>query len=150
MTRDQFGVPSNWSEPVNISIVENEPPEKPTISGPKSGNTRKLLTFKFKSTDPEGHDLYYMVTWGDGHYMDYTGPYANGEEVTFSHAWSEVGDYTIIAKAMDQYGAKSPQNSFRLSITKTRAVYTPFIKFLQDHPNPFPILRLLLQRLGLQ
>ncbi|MCK4995592.1 MAG: hypothetical protein KAR55_01785, partial [Thermoplasmatales archaeon] len=104
----------------------------------------------FKSTDPEGLDLYYLVIWGDGHYIPYQGPYANGEEVTFSHAWSEAGDYTIIAKAMDQYGAKSPQNSFRLSITKTRAVYTPFIKFLQDHPNPFPILRLLLQRLGLQ
>ena len=141
---------SDWSEPHILTIVENEPAEKPTISGPKSGDPRKLLTFKFKSTDPEGLDLYYMVTWGDGHYIPYQGPYANGEEVTFSHAWSEAGDYTIITKAMDQYGAKSPQNSFRLSITKTRAVYTPFIKFLQDHPNPFPILRLLLQRLGLQ
>ena len=155
MTRDQFGVPSNWSEPVNISIVENEPPEKPTISGPKTGNPRKLLTFKFKSTDPEGHDLYYRVAWGDGSYMDYTGPYANGEEATFSHAWSEAGNYTIIAKAMNQYGAKSPQNTFKLTLTKSRAVTNPILfqllekliaqfPLLERLPNVFPMIRYIL------
>jgi len=33
---------------------------------------------------------------------------------------------------------------------KPRTVNTPFQWFLQQHPNLFPILRLLLQRLGLQ
>ena len=136
------------SEPATISIIENNPPEKPMISGPKSGNPRKLLTFTFNSTDPEGHDLYYMVAWGDGCYMDYTGPYANGEEVTFSHAWGEAGDYTIIAKVMDQYGAKSPQNSFKLTLTKSRAVTHPILlNLLEKLMDHFPLLELILTRI---
>jgi subtilisin family serine protease len=140
---------SDWSEPHILTIVENEPPEKPIITGPKTGKPMSLLTFKVSAEDPEGNDLSYLVSWGDGHYIPYQGPYASGEEATFSHSWSTTGDYTIAVKARDQYGAKGPQSNFRLSITKTRAVYTPFQWFLQQHLNLFPILRLLIQRLGL-
>jgi hypothetical protein len=144
--KDDYDVQSDWSEPATITIVENQSPEKPIITGPKTGAPRVLLTYKFVAEDPEGNDIFYMVSWGDGHYMPYTGPYASGEEVTFSHSWSKEGDYTINAKAKDEYGSKSLQSSFRLSITKTRAVYTPFQWFLQQHPHLFPIIRLLLQR----
>ncbi|MCK4902227.1 MAG: hypothetical protein KAS76_02635, partial [Thermoplasmatales archaeon] len=76
-----------------------------------------------------------------GHYIPYQGPYANGEEVTFSHAWSEAGDYTIIAKAMDQYGAKSPQNTFKLTLTKSRAVTNPILfQLLEKLIAQFPLL----------
>jgi hypothetical protein len=91
-----------------------------------------------------------MVAWGDGHYVPYSEFKLSGTNVTFSHSWSEGGDYTIIAKAKDHYGAKSPQSSFKLSITKNRAMNTPFLNFLNTHLNLFPILRILLQRLGLQ
>jgi hypothetical protein len=148
--KDEYDVESDWSEPATITIVENQPPEKPIITGPKSGKPSVLLTYKFVAEDPEGNDIFYMVSWGDGHYIPYTGPYASGEEVTFSHSWSKEGDYTINAKAKDEYGSKSLQSSFRLSITKTRAVYTTFLNFLQNHPNLFPILRQILLRLGLK
>jgi hypothetical protein len=146
---DKFGQ-SLWSDPATINIVENEPPGAPIIIGPKTGAPGVLLTFTVSAEDPEGNDVSYMVAWGDGHYIPYTGPYASGAEATFSHAWGKGGDYTIAAKAKDEYGGKSLQSSFRLSITKTRAVYTPFIKFLESHLDLFSILRLLLQRLGLQ
>jgi hypothetical protein len=96
MARDEYEVESEWSEPATITIVENEPPEKPIITGPKTGAPGVLLTFKVSAGDPEGHDVSYMVTWGDGHYMPYQGPYASGQEVTFSHSWNEGGDYTVV------------------------------------------------------
>ena len=140
IAKDLYDVESEWSEPATITIVENQPPEKPIITGPKSGKSRVLLTFKFVAEDPEGNDICYMVSWGDGHYEPWTDLKASGEEVTFSHAWSEVGDYTIIARAKDQYGAKSPQNSIKLTITKSRAVNSPFLNFLESHPILYQLL----------
>jgi hypothetical protein len=146
MARDYYGVQSNWSEPTTILIVDNNPPEKPSISGPKTGTARKALKFTFVSTDPDENDLYYTVNWGDGHYISYHGPYASGEELTFSHAWSEEGEYTIIAKAKDEYGAKSQQNSFKLSITKNKVIQnTKFFQFFEQ----FLLLQRLFQRLEL-
>jgi hypothetical protein len=148
LARDHYGVLSEWSEPATIKIVKNEPPEKPTISGPKTGTTHKGLKFKFVSTDPEGHNLYYMIHWGDGHYTPYTGPYPSGKEVTFTHSWNEVGDYTIIVKVRDEYGAKSPQNSIKLTITKNRAVTNPvLILLLENLMDHFPLLERLLDLL---
>jgi hypothetical protein len=147
---------SDWSEPHIITIIENEPPGGPIITGPKTGKPMSLLTFTVSAEDPEGNDVSYMVSWGDGHYVPYTELKPSGTEVTFSHAWSNGGDYTIIVKAMDQYGAKSPQSSFKLSITKNRAVTNPvlfqLLENLMDHfplleqfPNAFPILRYILR-----
>jgi hypothetical protein len=156
IARDQFGVPSEWSEPANITIVENDPPEKPMISGPKTGTTYTGLKFKFVSTDPNSHDLYYMIHWGDGHYTPYSGPNPSGKEVTFTHSWNECGDYTIIVKVRDEFGAESPQNSTKLRINKNRPVTNPvlfqLLENLMDHfplleqfPNAFPILRYILR-----
>jgi hypothetical protein len=146
--QDKYGVPSEWSEPATITIVENDPPGVPIIKGPKTGAARILLTFKVSAEDPEGNDVSYMVAWGDGHYVPYTGPYPPGTEVTFSHAWSNGGDYTIIVKAMDQYGAKSPQSSFKLSITKNRAVTNPVLfQLLENLMDHFPLLERLLDLL---
>jgi hypothetical protein len=105
IAQDEFGVSSEWSDPHTITIVENEPPEKPTIIGPKTGAPGVLLTFKVSAEDPEGHDVSYMVTWGDGHYVPYTEFNPSGQEVTFSHSWNERGDYTVVAKAKDKFGA---------------------------------------------
>jgi len=143
-----FGTEGVWSDPFNITITKNDPPEKPTISGPKIGTVHKRLEFKFVSTDPEGHDLYYMVDWGDDDYLTNQGPYASGEEVTFSHSWRESGTFTIVAKARDEYGGKSPQNSFKLSITKNRAVTNPVLfQLLENLMDHFPLLERLLNLL---
>lgn len=132
---------SGWSEPLTVTINENLAPEKPTITGPISGKVGVSLDFTFVSTDPEGHDLYYMVLWGDGHMEDYTGPYASGEEATFSHVWSSAGEFDIIVKAKDQYEAKSPQSQVKLWITKNKAVTNPvFLQLLEKLMDQFPFI----------
>jgi hypothetical protein len=143
--RDEKFGQSPWSEPATINIVENEPPEKPIITGPKTGAPRVLLTFKVSAEDPEVNDVSYMVAWGDGQYAPYTELKPSGTEVTFSHAWNEGGEYTITAKAMDQYGAISPQAILNLKITKSRAVTNPILyQLLEKLIAQFPLLELLL------
>jgi hypothetical protein len=86
-----------------------------------------------------------MITWDDGNFELWDGPYASGEEVEFGHAWSENGEYYIKVKAMDQYGAKGPISSFKLNIGKSRMIMNPFLlRFLERYPNTFPILRQIL------
>ncbi len=147
IAKDVNNAQSDWSEPAIISIVENQPPEKPTITGPNTGKVGIPLEFTFVSTDPEGHDVYYMIIWGDGHIEDYVGPYVSGEEATFSHTYSSAGDFNIIAKAQDQYGAKSPQNNFQLTITKNKAVTNPLLlRLLEKIMDQLPILRYLITK----
>ena len=98
----------------------NNPPEKPVINGPSVGKIRKMIDFQFTSTDPEGQDVYYYIYWGDGDVEDCIGPYSSGEEIEISHFWSKTGDFKIIAKAMDEYGAKSSQSEFKLKISNSR------------------------------
>ena len=99
--------------------------------------------------DPEEHDIFYYVSWGDGYVSNWKGPYSSGEEVTFKHAWSQDGDYTIIAIAMDQYGQKSQQTQFKLKITKGRSVinigFNPILEnFMKHLSNLLQILKILL------
>jgi ABC-type glycerol-3-phosphate transport system substrate-binding protein len=82
-----------------------------------------------------------MVAWGDDHYVPYTEFNPSGTEVTFSHAWSNGGDYTVVAKAKDKFGAKSPQAFLNLKITKSRAVTNPILfQLLEKLMEHFPIL----------
>ena len=141
--KDNFGVRSEWSDSALINIVTNEPPDKPIITGPIKIEAYKLIEFNFVSEDPEGHDLFYMIHWGDGYSMPYTGPYSTGETVTFSHAWGEYTDFTIIVKARDIYGAESPQASLKISVSKERAISSNFLfVMLHRFVNQFSIIKL--------
>ena len=73
------------------------------------------------------------------------------EQITISHTWSEQGRYTIKCKAKDPYDAEGPLGELNVTMPRNKIAHnTPFLKFLQRHPNLFPILQTLLQRLGLQ
>lgn len=138
---------SDWSEPLEVTILENLPPDDPTIKGPRIGVTGRPLTFSFVSSDPEGHDVSYYVTWGDGTHDDWSGPFASGEEVTFSHTYTQGGKIIINAKAKDQFGEESQQSQFTLFIIKNRAVSSPLLVRVIEHLlERFPRLQYLLDR----
>ena len=145
MAEDLNNRQSGWSESLTVTIGENSAPGKPTITGPISGKVSVQLDFSVESTDPEGHDIYYMVIWGDGDIQDYTGPYSSGEAATFSHVWTSAGEYTIIVKPKDQYEAKGPQNSQKIWITKNKAINNlVFIHLLERLLGDFPIFNQIL------
>jgi len=149
IAKDKNDIESNWSEPTIISIVENEPPEEPDIQGPSVAKVKRLLEFTFTASDFEDHDIYFFISWGDGKIISWEGPYSANEAAIFSHSYSETGEYTISARAMDQYGEKGLQSSFKLKISNNRGVTNVlsqrFLEYIKDiFPNVFLILRYLM------
>ena len=85
----------------------NTPPATPSApDGPTEGEIGVEYTFTTSTTDVQNDEVYYMVSWGDS-VSDWFGPYASGEIVGFSHAWSTVGSYRIEVKAKDAEGLES-------------------------------------------
>jgi hypothetical protein len=116
IAKDSYNALSNWSEPHIVSIVENVPPEKPTINGPTWGLGGRKYEFTFISTDIELHDIYYRIQWDDGDETGWLGPYSSGEALTLEHSWKQKGEYWIKAWAKDTLEGESSQASFRISI----------------------------------
>jgi len=95
---DCFSIPYYWA---------NQPPEALNITGPHYGRPGMNYTFCIEGVDPDGDDLFCMWDWGDGNNTGWLGPYASGEMMCASHAWSEEGTYTIRVKLKDEYGNES-------------------------------------------
>jgi hypothetical protein len=126
------------------NVLPNDPPGAPTIDGPASGKAGETLTYTFSAVDPDGDEVRFIVDWGDGN-SDTTDYVASGADKTASHAWGSDADYTITATAQDSAGNMGASTTFTVSIPRSKAINThPFIQFLQNHPNMFPLLRTLL------
>jgi len=91
----------------NIQIGSSLPPYPPSIDGPTSGRHGKEYEFSSGTTDPEEDQIFYLFDWGDDTTSDWLGPYNSGEDVTASHAWTDVGDYEVKVKAKDINGSTS-------------------------------------------
>ncbi|MBE3089012.1 MAG: VCBS repeat-containing protein [Actinobacteria bacterium] len=83
------------------------PPEPLTIDGPSWGLINRNYTFCINVTNPDGNNLYCKWDWGEGNITDWLGPYASGETICASYAWSQKGIYGIQVKVKDAYGLES-------------------------------------------
>lgn len=143
--KDTNGATSDWSQPHEISIVLNDAPDIPTISGPGTGAPGKNYLFKMQTVDINGDDVYYFIDWGDGTTTEWIGPFASGTQATTTHSWSEEGTYTVKVKAKDIAGDESDWG--------TMDVVMPFNyrfslqTFLENLFEMFPRLFLVLQQL---
>ena len=124
----------------------DDSPNKPSINGDANGVVGKEYTYTFLSTDPEGHDLYYYVKWGDDTNSGWIGEYESGESVTLKHIWQTQGTFIIQSKAKDIYGAESDWATFTVTIPRNKAINRLFLNWLQNHPNLFPLLQKMLQQ----
>jgi len=95
----------------SVKIWRNNPsnppetPDKPT--GPTNGIWFVEYSFSSKTTEPDGDQIFYMFSWGDGTYSEWLGPFTSGQIVTASHIWTEIGTYEVKVTAKDVYGAQS-------------------------------------------
>ena len=128
-----------------IEVVETEPPEKPTITGPSRGKSGMIYNFTFTIHDPDLDDVYLFVDWGNGNNSGWQGPYASDVDITLSHSWLEKGSYTVRAKAKDIHGVESDWTIFKVTMPKNKETNTSFLDFLENHPYMFPILRYILK-----
>jgi hypothetical protein len=107
-TEEIFGQTWWYSPIIHISILNN-PPDKPdTPIGPDTGKPGVEYTYSTKTFDPNGDQVYYKWSWGDGTESDWLGPYSSGETIQTNHTWSKKGTYMIKVKAKDTHEAESP------------------------------------------
>ena len=89
--------------------------------------------------------MYYKWDWGD-EVSNWDGPYNSGDLVTKSHIWSNKGTYAVKVKAKDTSDVESVwSDPLQISMPKNKAINTPFLNFLEQHPHMFPLLRQLLK-----
>ncbi|MEE9572719.1 MAG: hypothetical protein V3W20_06725, partial [Candidatus Neomarinimicrobiota bacterium] len=88
-------------ETVATLVAENPAPNKPTITGPTTGDPLVEYEYTFVATDPDGEDLYYLIDWGDGTTDGWLGTFESGEEIIVPHTFDEAGIFEITAKARD-------------------------------------------------
>jgi hypothetical protein len=125
--------------------LNNQPPNTPIINGPTSGKAGTEYEYKLKSIDSDDDDITYCIDWGADTGEICIGPYPSDLEVTASHTWISEGEFTIKVKAIDVYGAESDWATLEVSMPKNKAMDTPFLNFLENHPYLFPLLRHLLK-----
>jgi glutaredoxin len=124
----------------------NLPPTDPEIDGPTRGKPNIVYNFTFVSTDPDNNSIKYIIDWGDKSSNE-TILYESEEVVTLSHSWGNKSKYTIKARAIDEYGARSELSQHVIDIPRNRAFNNNnfiFIWLKQRFPNIFPLLRYIL------
>jgi hypothetical protein len=144
--RDVWGAGSGWSDPLQVTITDNTPPDVPTITGPHNGQPGSEYLFNFQTQDGQDQDVYFFVDWGDNQTTGWLGPYVSGTTLHLRHTWDAKMNCTIKAKAKDTMDSESEWGYF---IFSTPTIFNPlgttFLNWLFTHfPHAFPILRHLL------
>jgi len=86
---------------VNVEIFTlNNPPTKPVIDGPTTGNKNTNYEYTAVSTDPDNNSIQYMFDWDDGEETT-TEFLSNGTATNQIHNWTNAGEYTISVIAYD-------------------------------------------------
>jgi len=129
---DLVGVQSEFSDP--FSILINQAPLSPTITGPTEGKTGEQYSYIISLEDPDNHALFYLIEWGDGT-TDTNGPYASDSSITLNHTWSEQDLFSIQVKAIDEYGAESAWATLEMTIPKQKTLWSVQIRFHQFLEN---------------
>ena len=140
--KDIWGAGSPWSDPLVVTVTDNNPPELPTIDGPTHPKPFISCKYTINSTDLDGDKISYYLDWGDGG-SEWFGPYASGESFSAEHKWA-FGVHTLKLKAKDSYGDESDWVYLEVSTTRNKALSNLLLQhFLERFVNTFPILRTL-------
>jgi hypothetical protein len=149
------GTGVNGSGNINYTSIKIKfsapPPTPPEISGPPSGKVGEEYCWEFHSSNPSGNLIYYIINWSDGT-INETDCVQPCTPIEVCHTYSNPGQYIIKAKAVEcpPGTLESDWAEFAVTMPRDKAINTPFLNFLQNHPNLFLLLQRLLQRLGLQ
>ncbi|UCF50608.1 MAG: agmatine deiminase family protein [Thermoplasmatales archaeon] len=130
---------------ISITISKiNDAPDEPSIDGPTSGTIDIEYNYTINTIDPDGHDVFYYIDWGDGDVEEWIGPYTSESEVTITHTWEKRGNYEIKVKAKDTYDAESDWTELWISIPREKSNRISFLRLLQHLSEIFPILKQIL------
>jgi hypothetical protein len=118
----------------------NQPPNKPSKPlGKTSGKVGVQYSYVTVATDPDDDQLLYMWDWGDGNDSGWL------ETAEATHTWTTEDIFEIKVKVKDEKGGESYwSDTFVFSTPKNKIINKPIIRFLDQHPHLFPLLRQLL------
>jgi len=118
----------------NIKVIDNDPPDEPTITGPTLGKAGTIYNYTFKATDPDGDQIYYEIEWGDHSSLVPLGPYDSRYEAQTTHSWKNAGRYTIYVKATDTHNTESGTTTLTVRIHDIYILNPFFMHFFnQNH-----------------
>jgi hypothetical protein len=110
-----FGDPAQLIKPSSPSDPP-APPSKP--EGKTLGCWNEQYTYTSSTTDPNGDQIYYLFDWDDGTTSGWLGPYNSGQTGTGSHIWTKLGNFSVVVRARDVWGAGSmPSEPLMVTIT---------------------------------
>ena len=131
----------------DVRIYKNSDPGKrpsnPVITGEDDGNAGTPYTYTFTSSDPDGDTISYYIKWGDGDTTSWTS--ASSSPYQEDHTY-ESGTFTIEAQAKDNTGLTSWWGTYQVTMPRNIVFNFNqlFLRFLEAHPNAFPMLRYIL------
>ena len=92
----------------HIDILSNNPPNTPRRpSGSFAGKVSLAYNYTVSTVDPDGDQVYYQWSWGDGNVSGWMGPYNSGVTASATHVWVVPGDFLLKVKAKDVHDAES-------------------------------------------
>ncbi|MCK9564504.1 MAG: PKD domain-containing protein [Methanothrix sp.] len=117
---DCKGASSGWTDLMNVTISDNDPPDSPIVpAGPTHGRRKAAYRYATSANDPDGDPVKYVFDWGDKT-TSWTGLVFtdSGKSESVSHKWSQAGTYQVKAMALDDKGATSGwSNSLMINIS---------------------------------
>ena len=136
------------------NLVVNLPPYIPSKPvGPTSGHIGTIYTFSTSVIDPNNDSFKYGWDWNGDNIVDEwddnnSNYYPSGVTVNASHSWHTKGTYSVKVKAENSNGVESDwSDPLVVSMPKNKPLYRfpLFLRFLDQHPRLFPIIRQLLR-----
>jgi len=99
---DNEGATNNDTIRCMISQINNRPPTKPTITGPRNGTKNIIYTYSAASTDVDNDTIQYIFDWDDPLSMSqYSGFLPNNTSFITNHSWPAAGRYEITVTVTD-------------------------------------------------
>lgn len=110
------------------SEIKNKPPVIFGVGGPTSLKVNETGTWTVKAYDPDGTNLFYSADWGDVYLQTLPAerkkPQSVSQEATFTHSYSQTGNYKVVFTVTDGKGANN-QTSLTVNVNETSANHSP-------------------------
>lgn len=101
-------------------LLVNSPPDMLELSCPPGdAYQNESISCSFRASDPDGHNIAYLIDWGDGSAVQRnpgTGFVASGTLRGSTHTYTTTGSWTLSVSAVDDH-ASNPKESNPLTLT---------------------------------
>ncbi len=96
--------------------VTNSEPQNLNIEAPSFGKARYEITSTLTATDPEDHDIFFFIDWGDGNTTGWLGPSTSTQPYSIIHRYARLGRYKIQICSKDIWDAQSSWGTHPITI----------------------------------